>query len=94
MRPEPVRIGSPRYFWRLHWRLRDRLPMWIVYRPTTEEYPGLWVARMHVLRPKSRPTRFVMTHPALSDLRDMLPPDVTRVARQEADAPQIEELWF
>lgn len=93
MRPPPVEIGSPRYYWRLHWRLRARLPMWIIYRPVTIEYPGLWVARMHVSLPQPRPTRFVMVSPVLFELRDMLPPDVTHMARQEADAPEIQELW-
>jgi hypothetical protein len=27
-----------------HNRMMDRLPMWVVYRPITKDYPGLWIA--------------------------------------------------
>jgi hypothetical protein len=93
MKP-PIPVDSPRYFWRLHWRLRARLPMWVIYHPITREYPGVWVARMHVALPEARPTRFVITAPSLFELRDLLPPDTTRMARHETDVPEIQEVWF
>ena len=68
-------------FTRLHERLRSRMPVWVVYRPTTREYPGSWVARMHVILPEVRPTRFVMTHDTVEGLREMLPSGLTRLAR-------------
>ena len=96
MRHQVIGVGSLSYFWRLHWRLRERLPMWIVYRPDKppSAYPGLWVARMHVMLPAPKPTRFVITHPGLSDLREALPPGVVRMERHAEDAPEIVEMWL
>lgn len=36
---------------------------------------------MHITWPEPRPTRFVMTHDSLDELREMLPPWLTRLAR-------------
>lgn len=82
------------YFARLHNRLRARLPLWVVYHPVTREYPGHWVARMHVALPDPKPTRFVITHDTLAQLRDMLPPGLIRMNRSPADAPEIAEVWI
>lgn len=51
---KPVIVRRP-FLWKLHNRLQARLPMWVVYRPITREYPGLWVARMHITLPQTRP---------------------------------------
>jgi hypothetical protein len=93
MTTPPVIIRSPGYFARLHWRLRGRLPMWVVYRPVTIEYPGYWVARMHVSLPEPRPTRFVITHDTLDELRESLPPFLSFLGRDPNDMPEIEEVW-
>lgn len=82
------------YFWRLHRRLRQRLPMWVIYRPVTAEYPGKWVARMHVALPDEKPTRYVITHTGLDALRTALPPGTVRLGRIAGDAPDIEEVWL
>lgn len=87
-------VPGPAYFAKLHYRLQARLPMWVIYRPVTREYPGKWVTRMHVTLPQSRPTRFVMTHDTLEELREQLPPGLTRLDRQRGDLPEIEELWL
>ena len=89
-----VRVSNASYFAKLHYRLQKRLPMWVIYRPNTREYPGVWVTRMHVTLPEQKPTRFVMTHDTLEDLRGMLPPGVTCLGRQAGDAPEIEEVWI
>lgn len=68
--------------------------MWVVYRPITREYPGLWVARMHITLPQPRPTRFVMTHDTLNQLRRNLPPGLTHFDRQPGDVVEIEEVWL
>lgn len=83
-----------RHLWKLHGRLHNRLPMWVIYRPPTREYYGLWVARMHVTLPEPKPTRFVATHDTLADLREMLPPGLVCLSRDIHDAPEIEEVWF
>lgn len=82
------------HLWKLHDKLRARLPMWAIYNQTTREYPGLWVARMHVILPESKPTRFVMTHDSLEEIRGILPPGLTRLARNSLDVPEIVETWI
>jgi hypothetical protein len=89
-----VIVRRPAYFARLHYRLRARLPLWVVYRPTTREYPGMWVARMHVTRPATKPTRFVMAHDTLEGLRSVLPPGLVNFGRDPRDAPEIVEAWM
>lgn len=91
------RIGvlvSKGHFDRLNRRLRERLPMWVVYRPVTREYPGRWVARMHVTLPEPKPTRFVISHDTVDDLRTLLPPGLTNIGRHPDDLPEIEEVWL
>ena len=89
-----LHVPSAGYLTRLHHRLRDRLPLWVIYKPVTREYPGRWVARMHVIRPDPRPTRFVLVHDTLDDLRDMLPPGLVNLGRQRRDVPEIAEVWL
>ena len=89
-----VNVGGPDYFARLHWRLRSCLPVWTIYRPTTREYPGVWVARMHVVLPEPRPTRFLLCHDTLEELRAILPPGLTRMTRDPGDSPEIVESWL
>lgn len=93
IRPRPV-IVERGYLSRLHYRLRRRLPMWVVYQPTTVEYPGVWVSRMHISLPDPRPTRFVMTHDTLEELRGILPPGLTRINRNQSDPQEIVEVWL
>lgn len=91
----PVRIiADAEYFHRLTHRLQPRLPMWVVFDPTTRDYPGRWVARMHVTLPEPKPTRFVITHDSLEGLRGLLPPWLTRLERATDDAPEIVEAWL
>lgn len=75
-------------------RLQNRLPMWVVYRPPTQEYGDLWVARMHVTLPEPKPTRFVISHDSLEELRSILPPQLTRMPRHQADPQEIVEVWL
>lgn len=89
-----LRVPDARYMAKLHYRLRDRLPMWVVYRPVTREYPGRWVSRMHITLPAPKPTRFVMTHDTLGELRDVLPPGLARLPRGRLDPPEIAEVWL
>jgi hypothetical protein len=90
---KPIRVPAAAYMARLHWRLRARLPMWVVYRPMTREYPGKWVTRMHVTLPEPKPTRFVISHDTLAELRTLIPQGLVRMDRDPLDLPEIEELW-
>lgn len=90
----PVFLVKPGYFTRLHWRLRDRLPMWVVYDTTTREYPGKWVARMHISLPEPRVSRFVIVHDSLEELRDALPEWLVCIGRKPGDVLEIVEVWL
>jgi hypothetical protein len=89
-----VIVPGVAYFTKLTWRLRRRLPMWVIYRRPTPEYGLVWVARMHIALPAPRITRFVMTHDSLAELRGMLTPvGLTRLERASEDLPEIIETW-
>lgn len=90
----PVVIVGQSHLWRLHARLQKRLPVWTIYKPITREYPGKWVARMHVVLPVLKPTRFVMTHDTLEELRALLPPGLVKAAADPSDVPEIQETWL
>jgi len=93
MSPLPTQV---RIFHKLTCRLQQKemLPMWVVYNPTTREYPGQWVARLFVLRPWIQATRFVITHDTLEDLRTLLPSWLYRQHRRANDVPEVAEVWF
>jgi hypothetical protein len=93
MRPPPVFVKEG-YMARAHWRLRARLPMWVVYRPgSMPEYPSQWIARLWVTLPEVKPSRFVITHGTLEELRTLIPADVM-LRRDPNDVPEIEESWL
>lgn len=91
-----IQVKSAGYMTKLHQRLaaRGRVPMLVVYRPITREYPGRWCARMFVAAPGEKPTRFTITHDSLSELRSILPPGLFWIPRAPSDAPEIEETWI
>lgn len=79
---------------RLSRRCAESLPMWTVYRPTTSDYPGFWIARLHLALPTPRPSRFVILEEGLESLRLMMPPGFSRLARSPGDDAVIEEVWL
>jgi len=89
-----VLIRNSDYMWRLHDKLRKRMPIWVIYKPVTREYPGLWVTRMHVVLPELRRTRFVMSHDTLEGLRGLLPPGLVMAVADPNDPPEIQETWL
>jgi hypothetical protein len=74
--------------------LRDRVPMWVVYRPTTNDFPGQWVARLHVTLPQPQATHLHVTGPTLESVRAQLPGWLSLLPRQDGDDPVIEEVWL
>lgn len=72
---------------------RGRAPMWTVYRPVTREYPGKWVARCWVTLPHVRPTRYVLTHDTVAELRTMLPHGLVKLMPNPGDPQEIYEIW-
>lgn len=78
-------------------RLRRRQPGYVIWYPTNRAYPGMFVARLLVTLPVCKPTRFVMTHQTLVDLRLMLPldmdlciPATPKAMREE----NVAEIWL
>ncbi len=77
------------------WYVRSRrMPLWVVYRPITREYPGLWVVRLWVCHPNARPTRRVGLGRTLGDVRAYVPAGLCRCERLAGDVPEIEEMWL
>lgn len=78
----------------IHFFYQKWLPMWTIYRPTTKDYPGKWLARMFVTIPKSQPTDILIVGDSLEEVRAKLPPGLFKLARHENDDPVIEEVWM
>ena len=77
----------------IHNQYRDQLPMWTVYRPTTLDYAGRWVARMFLTLPESMPTKVIVLADTLEEIRAALPPGLSMIPRWPDDDPGIEETW-
>ncbi len=73
---------------------RDSLPMWTVCGPTTTDFAGLWLARMHLALPTPQPTDLLILGATLDDVRRQLPPGLTNIGRQPEDDLVIEEVWL
>ena len=78
---------------RLHYGVRQRLPMWtITERP--RDYPGGYVARMHVSLPEPAVSVYAIYGPTLAAVRAALPPGLTCLTRNPGDNPCIVETWL
>lgn len=103
-----VRIVSLDYIHRLVARYERRgWPVhWVITRPGGD-HPHKWVARCYVLRivrdprwpedPPTRrkmPTRLVIMHDSLPEIRSLLPAGFRRLKRSPADPWAVEETWW
>lgn len=79
---------------RLHLEKRERLPMWVIYGPTTSDHPGKWVCRMHLSLPEPEVTGWVIIEDSLGEIRAALPYGLTCIGRMEGDDPVIHEVWL
>lgn len=77
-----------------HFGLQYHLPMWTIYRPTTKDYPGMWVGRMFLTLPESSATDLLITGSTLEEVRQQLPPGLVNLGRDDEDDPVIEEVWL
>jgi hypothetical protein len=89
-----IRSNASRLHIRLQYHLRDRLPMWVVYRPTTTDHPGRWLARMHLSLPEPAATEHVVFGATRDEVRAQLPPGLALLQRDPGDDPVIEESWI
>lgn len=74
--------------------LRERLPMWVIYRPPTIEFGNNWVARMWLTFPEQEATDTTIDSNTLEGVRRRLPGGLTCIGRYPEDAPEIEEVWL
>jgi hypothetical protein len=77
-----------------HWSNRDSLPMWTVYRPTGNDFPGQWTARMSLTLPAVQLTDLLIVGASLAAVRRQLPPGLCNLGRENEDDPSIEEVWL
>lgn len=76
------------------WEYRERIPIWVIYRTTTSDYPGKWTARMHLSLPQPESTELLIVGDSLEDVRNDLPPGLTCIGRNSEDEDVIEEVWI
>lgn len=70
--------------------LQAALPMLVICRPTKADYPGLWIARLHITLPAHAATPYVMLAESQPALWDMVPEGLAFLARAQSDDPVIE----
>lgn len=70
------------------------LPQWVVLGPGTSDHPGMYLARLWLVRPNPRPTAYLLRAASLDEVRRLLPPGLTCLPRFADDEPNILEVWF
>lgn len=71
------------------------VPLITVYKNTTRDYPGQWVARLFDIRPgEVIATRYVMLGIHSNDLRRRVPSGMHKLNPQRNDDPNILEIWI
>ena len=68
--------------------------MWVICNPTTEDFAGQWVARMHLSLPIPEATDLIIVGESLDAVREQLPDGLTNIGRQAGDDPVIAEVWL
>lgn len=71
----------------------DRLPMWVIFDHPTN-WPEWFVARKWYTLPQTESTDDMLKARTLDTLREMLPPGLVCISRQDNDAPHIVEVWL
>jgi len=71
----------------------ERLPQWVVTE-SPADHPGMFVARLWVALPEPQMTNCLVRAATLAEVRDLLPPGLTCLARSPADDPVIVETWL
>ena len=72
----------------------NQLLIWTVYTPTTPDFPGWFIARPTIIRPKtSGPIPMHLMARDLDTLRAMLPAGLVCLQRKPEDDPVILEVW-
>lgn len=70
------------------------LEMWVVTH-NTEDFPGLYVVRIHEVGPGyTRPTEQHQTAATLEEIREFVPQGKVKIDRHPTDDPVIVETWL
>jgi hypothetical protein len=70
------------------------LEMWVVTH-NTEDFPGLYVVRVHEVGPGyTHPTDKYQTAPTLEAIRELVPEGKVKIDRHPNDDPVIVETWL
>ena len=62
---------------------------WIILKDH-DDYPGRVIARLATMHP----TIYVMVADTLAEVQAMLPPGLAHAARDNADPPEVVEIWL
>lgn len=75
--------------------LISKMPIISVYRNTTKDYPGKFVARLYDIRPgEVRYTRYIMLADHIRNIHEGIPSYMTRIEPQPTDDPVVLESWL
>jgi hypothetical protein len=72
----------------------DRLPMWVVFGPTTPEYPGIFLCRPWLTLPEAVLLDILVRAHSLDEMRELLPDGLANLGRQDGDNEHIIEVWI
>jgi hypothetical protein len=71
------------------------MPIITIYKNTTKDYPGKFVARLFDIKPgEVMYTRYIMLSDSLEWIRKQIPPNMTRFQPSENDDPVVLETWI
>lgn len=71
------------------------MPIITVYKNSTKDYPGKFVARLFMIEPgEVRYTRYIMLSDDLAKIRREIPPNMTRMLPHSNDDPVVLETWL
>jgi len=71
------------------------MPIITIYKNTTKDYPGKYVARLFDIRPgEVLYTRYIMLADTVTKIRKEIPRNMTMFMPQENDDPVVLETWI
>jgi hypothetical protein len=71
------------------------VPIITVYKNTTKDYPGKYVARLFNIKPgEVLYTRYIMLSDSLQKIRSEIPPSMTMMLPHSNDDPVVLETWL
>ena len=73
----------------------SKMPIITIYKNTTIDYPGKFVARLFDIRPgEVRSTRYIMLSEHIHEIHEGIPKYMSKVKPQITDDPVVLETWL